>query len=218
MSNLESSITRWRQQMLAAGIQTPVPLEELETHLRDEIAQRLQSGMGEQSAFESAVQQLGGANPLNKEFAKVETTADARKWKLQQLALAAHATVFPLWIGSMVFFRIGDISQTDPGERLSCLVAMAAYTFLFWSGRLSHRRLPVIASKKIRETIIGAGFGLMMLWGIVFLRLIVPHYDFTVGRFFVVLLWGFVTPMGFFGGLAWGLETAARRPHMASDS
>jgi len=30
MFNLESSIARWREQMLAAGIQSPVPLDELE--------------------------------------------------------------------------------------------------------------------------------------------------------------------------------------------
>ena len=34
MFDLEKSITRWREQMLAAGIKTPSPLEELENHLR----------------------------------------------------------------------------------------------------------------------------------------------------------------------------------------
>ena len=37
MFNLEQAIAEWRQQMLATGIQTPVPLEELEIHLREEI-------------------------------------------------------------------------------------------------------------------------------------------------------------------------------------
>jgi hypothetical protein len=37
MFELEQAITGWRRQMLAAGIKTPVPLEELEIHLRDEI-------------------------------------------------------------------------------------------------------------------------------------------------------------------------------------
>ena len=29
-------MTDWRRQMIAAGIKTPVPLEELEIHLREE--------------------------------------------------------------------------------------------------------------------------------------------------------------------------------------
>jgi len=32
MFNLEQAIADWRQKMLAAGIETPVPLEELELH------------------------------------------------------------------------------------------------------------------------------------------------------------------------------------------
>jgi len=38
MFNLDEAISEWRKQMLAAGIKTPVPLEELETHLRDNVA------------------------------------------------------------------------------------------------------------------------------------------------------------------------------------
>ena len=38
------SIAEWREQMLAAGIKTPVPLEELEIHLREEIEQQMKSG------------------------------------------------------------------------------------------------------------------------------------------------------------------------------
>ena len=42
MFNLEQSIADWRRQMLAAGIKMPVPLEELESHLREDIAQQMQ--------------------------------------------------------------------------------------------------------------------------------------------------------------------------------
>ena len=44
MFDLEQSIAEWRRQMLAAGIKTPVPLEELEIHLREEIEQQMKSG------------------------------------------------------------------------------------------------------------------------------------------------------------------------------
>src|ERR1035441_7631640 len=70
MFNLEKSVAEWRQQMLAAGIKTPVPLEELEIHLREEIEQQMKSGLSEQEIFNSAVQKIGQAGLLRTEFKK----------------------------------------------------------------------------------------------------------------------------------------------------
>ncbi len=73
MFDLEQSIAEWRKQMLAAGIQAPVPLEELESHLRDEIARQVKSGLNERAAFEKAVYQTGQPQSLKGEFNKIET-------------------------------------------------------------------------------------------------------------------------------------------------
>src|SRR5471030_2385912 len=70
MPDLEQSIAEWRQQMLAAGIKSPVPLEELEIHLREEIEQQMKSGLDEAEAFEAAVLKIGQGGLLKKEFAK----------------------------------------------------------------------------------------------------------------------------------------------------
>ena len=48
MLDLDQAIAEWRKQMLAAGIKTPVPLEELDIHLREDIEQQMKSGSGEQ--------------------------------------------------------------------------------------------------------------------------------------------------------------------------
>ncbi len=72
--NLEENISEWRQQMLAAGIKTPVPLEELESHLRDEIERQLKSGLNAQAAFELSIQKIGQPEKLNREFKKSERT------------------------------------------------------------------------------------------------------------------------------------------------
>ena len=74
MFDLENAIADWRRQMLVAGIQTPAPLEELEGHLREEIEQRMKSGLDPQQAFEVAIRQFGQANSLKREFKKVERT------------------------------------------------------------------------------------------------------------------------------------------------
>jgi hypothetical protein len=70
MFNLEQAIADWRKQMLAAGIKTPVPLEELEIHLREEIERQMKSGMAAQHAIEIAVKKIGPAKSFENEFQK----------------------------------------------------------------------------------------------------------------------------------------------------
>ena len=82
MFDLENSIVDWRKQMLAAGIKTPVPLAELEIHLREEIEQQLKSGLSEQEAFNFAVQKIGQASALKSEFVKAGGTGRKVFWFL----------------------------------------------------------------------------------------------------------------------------------------
>jgi hypothetical protein len=70
MFDLEQSIADWRKQMLPAGIKAPVPLDELESHLREEIERQIQSGASDQEAFQRTVLQIGQAKELKAEFVK----------------------------------------------------------------------------------------------------------------------------------------------------
>lgn len=72
MPDLEPQISAWRAQMLAAGIQSPVPLDELESHLRDDLEHRVKSGSPAENAFPLAVKQIGQTHSLKKEFKKIE--------------------------------------------------------------------------------------------------------------------------------------------------
>jgi hypothetical protein len=74
MFNLEKSIAQWHRRMLAAGIKTPEPLGELESHLCEEIERQLGSGLDAERAFAAAVQLIGPANTLKQEFKKTERT------------------------------------------------------------------------------------------------------------------------------------------------
>jgi len=74
MFNLEQPIAEWRQQMIAAGIKTPVPLEELEGHLREDVENQMQAGLSAQQAFEATVRKIGQAGVLKTEFAKAGET------------------------------------------------------------------------------------------------------------------------------------------------
>src|SRR5689334_15542581 len=72
MFDLDKAIAEWRKQMLAAGIKAPVPLDELEIHLREEVEQQVRSGLSAREAFETAAQRMGQASRLKVEFKKVE--------------------------------------------------------------------------------------------------------------------------------------------------
>lgn len=56
--------------MLAAGIKTPVPLDELENHLREEVARLTKAGVSDSAAFAVAVRKMGQLESLRAEFQK----------------------------------------------------------------------------------------------------------------------------------------------------
>jgi len=102
MFNLEQAIADWRQQMLAAGIKTPAPLEELEIHLREEIEHQRKSGLGEQESFEISVQRIGQPKILKEEFKINEGNIMKR---IAVILAALFGTVFG---GAMVLPALGQ--------------------------------------------------------------------------------------------------------------
>ena len=216
MFDLEQSIKEWRRQMLAAGVKAPVPLDELECHLREDVEQQAKVGLSEAEAFTGAVQKIGQAQAVKKEFEKVEETAKARRRKFVDVFVMGFATVFPLWLGGSVYFKIGGFSQSTASERNSALAAVALFALLFWGGRLGYRLLPAIRSKRTGDVLFGSSVASVIIWWVVFLNLIVPRYDFTSDQFITVFLWGFLTPAGLAFGLCWGRE-AARAPIKRAD-
>jgi hypothetical protein len=75
MFNLEQSIAEWRRQMLASGLKTPTPLNELESHLREDMRALLATTEPEALAFQLAVSRLGTPGPLRTEFNKLQNQA-----------------------------------------------------------------------------------------------------------------------------------------------
>ena len=85
MFNLDMAIKEWRQRMLAAGVNNPNILDELESHLRDDVERRTQAGAGEEQAFEIAVRSIGQPAVLKNEFAK---SGAMNRTRLQRLKFA----------------------------------------------------------------------------------------------------------------------------------
>ena len=204
MFDLEKSISEWRAQMLAAGIKFPVPLEELEIHLRDEVEQQKLCGADVETAFRSAVQKIGRMGALKTEFTKVDVAKKLIRWERWVIGFMSFGVIIPLGIYMVLK------NEMSPGWRLAGLANFAVITLAIIGWRRINRIFPVILNRQIRLAIGVALAALSMAGMIVFMNCILPHFEFTEGQLGVVVLWG-LTLMAAFGGIASGLEEAARK-------
>jgi hypothetical protein len=85
MFDIEKAITDWRRQMLAAGIKSPAPIEELEGHLREDLERQMRLGVDAARAFEIAAGRIGQPVALRKEFSKAGETRLGMWRKLKSL-------------------------------------------------------------------------------------------------------------------------------------
>jgi hypothetical protein len=74
MFELERAINDWRSDLRSRGIKGPETLDELESHLRDDLEEQVRSGTEIQQAFESARARIGRSESLRLEFRKIRST------------------------------------------------------------------------------------------------------------------------------------------------
>jgi hypothetical protein len=72
MNNFEPNIADWRRQLMAAGIKSDDVLDELESHLREDIERRARSGADGARLFETAIVQFGQPQVLKAEFDRIK--------------------------------------------------------------------------------------------------------------------------------------------------
>jgi len=141
MFNLEQSIAEWRRQMLAAGIKTPVPLEELEIHLREEIERRINSGQSEADAFSSAARNIGQAQLVQNEFAKINIrgismSADCKIFRLKAEPVFYFFFVFSWLVAFGLILRDDGLNF----NRLGLVVSSATgVIFSYALAKIGHR-------------------------------------------------------------------------------
>ncbi|MEY2428245.1 MAG: hypothetical protein QOJ40_1130 [Verrucomicrobiota bacterium] len=218
MFNLDQAVAEWRRRMLASGIKTPVPLDELESHLREDIEQQIKSGLSVQPAFEAAVQHIGNANMLKNEFEKVAEMKEAREWKQRQTVFVFCGCAISLFIIACLLFRIGSFSELTSIQQISGLAAVALTHLLAWGGQVGYRFFPVILNRQARDAICISGGALMVFWWALFFFVVLPRFDYTISQLDVAIVWGFVTPTGAFAGLVAGVEKGARKDSAAPAS
>jgi len=176
MFDLEPSITEWRRQMLAAGLKTGRRLDELESHLREEISALKSAGASEAVAFEQAVARLGSPHSVYTEFNKIRV---GHIWPvkigwaiwLAAILLVAGGLMRRLLAGRLDLLLGAHVLSVTAGYGGAMLLGGFGILYVVWgrSGRLSparrqsliravHRFGPLAAGLVIAALLLG------MLW------------------------------------------------------
>jgi len=211
MFDLDQSLAGWRKQMLAAGIKTPVPLEELEIHLREDIAQQMQSGLSAQQAFGIAVKKIGQALELKREFKK--TSAPMEMQEVIKLAgvICFAVALFCQLLSCPAFGLVVFAHGLSP---LAVWGITVAATVLSW--KYNHKLLPVIRNQPLRRAVGIVCYVGCLLW----IRFVLFHLPTgaTGSIFLILFLFGSEwTVMAILGGVGHGLEKAASKKSAAID-
>jgi hypothetical protein len=132
MFDLEKAIADWRRQMLAAGIKTPVPLEELEIHLREEISRQTRSGLSEPEAFNSAVKKIGQPALLKTEFSKAGGVYEfLSKRRDFGVTFSLNRTLGLIWLAWLFNIFVSSVRlpmvPSDGKSLLSFLILLSAF-------------------------------------------------------------------------------------------
>jgi len=217
MFNLEISIAEWRQQMLAAGIQ-PAALEELESHLREELERQTRAGVDAQQAFESAAQTLGTAPGLVVEFGKDGILNKSKHWILTEITIAAITGMVSILLLCMAIFQWGTLRDATTGQWVSCLAAAIVFVLATWGVRFGYGFFPVIGSEQTRNVAVIAFPLVVMAWWGIFFRIVLPHWDLTMSQLTTCLFWNLFVPGGLVAGLGWGMAAAFRKKNILVNS
>lgn len=105
-AELEAQIDRWRGYVQRRQAISPADVDELEDHLRGQIADRRATGLDDEEAFLVAIKRLGNLDAVSREFAREHSD---RLWK--QLVLVPEGT--------------GD-AGAPPWRELAVVLALAA--------------------------------------------------------------------------------------------
>jgi hypothetical protein len=134
---LEAQIDRWRGYVQRSQAISPADVDELEDHLREQIADRQATGLDDEEAFLVAIKRLGNLDAVSHEFAREHSE---RLWK--QLILVPEASVdadTPPWrelavvlalaVGAGVAVKVG-FAWTDDGGALMRNLGLLVFPFL----------------------------------------------------------------------------------------
>ena len=152
---LEAQIDRWRGYVQRSQAISPSDVDELEDHLREQIAERQANGLDDEEAFLVAIKRLGNLDAVSHEFAREHSE---RLWK--QLVLVPEApdgsdtpawrelaVVLGLAVGAGIAAKAALVWIDDDGalqRNLGLIVFPFLAAYFGWKRRLT---VPAIAGQ-----------------------------------------------------------------------
>jgi hypothetical protein len=195
MFNLDKAIVEWRRRMIAAGIKSSDVLDELESHLREEIQNQLRSGAGPEQAFAAAVSRVGKAKQLKTEFAKVKAAEkicareNLRRWSVIGAIVFVYLTLSGSWYFGV---RSGKMEITIV-DVVFGMGTVAPIILFGWLGRLLAKSLPVINENWILVVAMG-----VMFFGAALFRIFLPAIaPANLVHLQIAILWALAPSIGF---------------------
>jgi len=205
MFDLDRAISDWRQQMFANGIQKAEVLDELESHLREDVERQIRYGEHAEKAFVSGVRRIGKSDALKAEFVK---SGSRRHRTVEKLMLAGCI----LFVAFIIFLSSAAIVMcfSALSDRIAAAVAVAAILLsaCFWPRAVPF--LPVITNESARTVIalacILGGIGIATLY----CQVILPHFGVPYDRQVPAAGFWMILPVAIGLGLGCGIDRAGR--------
>jgi hypothetical protein len=211
MFDLEKAINEWRNQVSGVGVKSAKILDELETHLREDIEVQRRDGIEPEQAFVRSIVRLGHADALQLEFRKSETASTAmNKWRL---ALCVVLVAIIVWLSGFTFGKAGFSS----GDWLVASSAVVACLLVggFW--RRAVRFLPIIHNRRKRYAIEVGFFASGFICSNLFCAFVLPYFERNLNGQILPAIWLWaVFPIAIFMALAAGIEQAVLEPRSAN--
>lgn len=132
MFELNTEIAQWRSSLTQSDRLSKSDIDELESHLREEIENLIASKLSEQEAFLVASHRLGGADALADEFAKVNTHIVFRK-RLFWAVAGLFSFVVARYVG-LLASHVGVLLASMVGVRGYGLGAVKVVTQVIFFG------------------------------------------------------------------------------------
>jgi len=205
MFDLEKAIAGWRSQLSTTGVNSQKILDELETHLREDIELQIRGGLEPQQAFVRSILRLGQASALQLEFEKASARfAGADKARLI-FSLILIAVI--VWLSLFTFARMGF----SPAEWVVASAAVVSCLLVAGLWKRAVHCLPVIHNKRRRYTLETILFISGFVCSNLLCALIFPCFERNLNDKILPAIWLWaVFPIAIFLALACGIEEAAR--------
>jgi hypothetical protein len=145
MEGVEAQIAEWRAYVARVPAVNGHDVDELEDHLRDQIAELTDAGLAPDEAFLVAVKRMGGVDTLSREFAREHSS---RLWKQLVLAGEEPARTASGWVEAFAFataaavaIQIARLAAGFPHEEPTWFARnLGLFVLPFLAAYFAHRR------------------------------------------------------------------------------